>query len=167
MADPLVSARSLTKRFGDFTAVDSIDFDVYPGESFGFLGPNGAGKSSTMKMIGAVSPVTEGTLTVLGMDPESQGPLIRARLGVVPQEDNLDEELSVYENLLIYGRYFGMPRSAIDERVNELLSFAQLEERRDSRVEPLSGGMKRRLIIARGSNNKVEHTIHVKVSERR
>jgi lipooligosaccharide transport system ATP-binding protein len=154
MADPLVSARSLTKRFGEFTAVDSIDFDVYPGESFGFLGPNGAGKSSTMKMIGAVSPVTEGTLTVLGMDPESQGPLIRAHLGVVPQEDNLDEELSVYENLFIYGRYFGMSRDVIDRRVAELLAFAQLEERRNSRVEPLSGGMKRRLIIARGLINQ-------------
>jgi lipooligosaccharide transport system ATP-binding protein len=154
MPDPLVSARSLTKRFGDFTAVDAIDFDVYPGESFGFLGPNGAGKSSTMKMIGAVSPVTEGTLTVLGMDPESEGPLIRARLGVVPQEDNLDEELSVYENLLIYGRYFGMSRDVIDRRVAELLAFAELEERRSSRVEPLSGGMKRRLTIARGLINQ-------------
>jgi lipooligosaccharide transport system ATP-binding protein len=154
MADPLVSARSLTKRFGDFTAVDAIDFDVYPGESFGFLGPNGAGKSSTMKMIGAVSPVSDGTLAVLGMDPDAQGPLIRARLGVVPQEDNLDEELSVYENLLIYGRYFGMTREVIDRRVAELLAFAQLEERRNSRVEPLSGGMKRRLTIARGLINE-------------
>jgi lipooligosaccharide transport system ATP-binding protein len=154
MQDALVSARSLTKRFGDFTAVDAIDFDVRAGESFGFLGPNGAGKSSTMKMIGAVSPVTDGTLSVLGMDPATQGPHIRARLGVVPQEDNLDEELSVYENLLIYGRYFGMNRDVIDRRVAELLAFAQLEERRDSRVEPLSGGMKRRLTIARGLINQ-------------
>ncbi len=154
MADPLVTARDLTKRFGDFTAVDAIDFDVYPGEAFGFLGPNGAGKSSTMKMIASVSPVTEGSLSVLGMDPAAQGPHIRARLGVVPQEDNLDQELSVYENLLIYGRYFGMARSFIDERVNELLQFAQLEERRDSQVEPLSGGMKRRLTIARGLINQ-------------
>ncbi len=154
MTDPLVSARSLTKRFGDFTAVDAIDFDVHHGESFGFLGPNGAGKSSTMKMIGAVSPVSDGSLTVLGMDPEADGPAIRARLGVVPQEDNLDEELSVYENLLIYGRYFGMSREVIDRRVAELLAFAQLEERKDSRVEPLSGGMKRRLTIARGLINQ-------------
>jgi len=154
MPEALVSARSLTKRFGEFTAVDSIDFDVHAGESFGFLGPNGAGKSSTMKMIGAVSPVTGGTLSVLGRDPATEGPLIRARLGVVPQEDNLDEELSVYENLLIYGRYFGMSRDVIDRRVAELLAFAQLEERRDSRVEPLSGGMKRRLTIARGLINQ-------------
>jgi len=159
MPDPLVSARHLTKRFGDFTAVDDIDFDVRAGEAVGFLGPNGAGKSSTMRMIAAVSPVTEGELTVLGMDPAADGPKIRARLGVVPQEDNLDEELSVYENLLIYGRYFGMPKATIDERVRELLSFAQLEERRDSRVEPLSGGMKRRLTIARGLINQPDMLI--------
>jgi lipooligosaccharide transport system ATP-binding protein len=156
MADPLVDARNLTKRFGDFTAVDDIDFRVGRGESFGFLGPNGAGKSSTMRMIGAVSPVTEGRLTVLGLDPAEHGPEIRARLGVVPQEDNLDEELTVYENLLIYGRYFGMARRVIDERVAELLAFAQLEERRNSQVEPLSGGMKRRLTIARGLINQPE-----------
>jgi lipooligosaccharide transport system ATP-binding protein len=156
MNDPLVVASNLTKRFGDFTAVDDIEFRVEPGESFGFLGPNGAGKSSTMKMIGAVSPVTEGSLTVLGLDPAAHGPEIRARLGVVPQEDNLDMELTVYENLLIYGRYFGMAKSVIDERVAELLAFAQLEERRDGRVEPLSGGMKRRLTIARGLINQPE-----------
>ena len=156
MDNPLVVARSLTKRFGDFTAVDGIDFDVKPGEAFGFLGPNGAGKSSTMKMIGAVSPVTAGTLEVLGMNPMEKGPHIRARLGVVPQEDNLDLELSVYENLLIYGRYFGLAKTAIDERIDELLAFAQLEERRDSTVEPLSGGMKRRLTIARGLINEPE-----------
>jgi lipooligosaccharide transport system ATP-binding protein len=154
MGDALVTARNLTKRFGDFTAVDDIDFEVHAGEAFGFLGPNGAGKSSTMRMIAAVSPVTEGELHVLGMDPGADGPRIRARLGVVPQEDNLDQELSVYENLLIYGRYFGMPKQAIDERVRDLLSFAQLEERRDSQVEPLSGGMKRRLTIARGLINQ-------------
>lgn len=156
MTPPLVEARALTKRFGDFTAVDQIDFEVHPGEVFGFLGPNGAGKSSTMRMIGSVSPVTEGTLRVLGLDPAADGPEIRSRLGVVPQEDNLDHELTVYENLLIYGRYFGMARKVIDARVAELLDFAQLEERRDSTVEPLSGGMKRRLIIARGLINQPE-----------
>ena len=153
---PLVEARALTKRFGDFTAVDEIDFEVRTGEVFGFLGPNGAGKSSTMRMIGSVSPVTEGTLRVLGLDPASDGPEIRSRLGVVPQEDNLDHELTVYENLLIYGRYFGMARKVIDARVTELLDFAQLEERRESTVEPLSGGMKRRLTIARGLINQPE-----------
>jgi lipooligosaccharide transport system ATP-binding protein len=152
--EALVTARGLTKRFGELTAVDAVDFDVRPGEAFGFLGPNGAGKSSTMRMIAAVSPISDGSLRVLGMDPDADGPRIRARLGVVPQEDNLDEELSVYENLLIYGRYFGMAKSKIDERVRELLAFAQLEERRNSRVEPLSGGMKRRLTIARGLINE-------------
>ena len=156
MSSPLVEARGLVKRFGEFTAVDGIDFDVRPGEAFGFLGPNGAGKSSTMRIIGAVSPPTEGTISVLGMDPVADGPKIRARLGVVPQEDNLDQELSVYENLFIYGRYFGLPRKVIDERIDELLGFAQLEERRQSRVEPLSGGMKRRLTIARGLVNEPE-----------
>jgi len=156
MTEPLVTARRLTKRFGDFTAVDAIDFEVRRGEAFGFLGPNGAGKSSTMRMIGAVSPVTEGHLSVLNLDPGTDGPEIRARLGVVPQENNLDHELSVYENLLIYGRYFGLPKRVIDERVAELLAFAQLEERRSSRVEQLSGGMKRRLTIARGLINQPE-----------
>jgi len=150
----LVEARALTKRFGDFTAVDAVDFTVGYGEAFGFLGPNGAGKTSTMRMIGAVSPVTEGTLRVLDMDPSIQGPAIRARLGVVPQEDNLDNELSVFENLLVYGRYFDLPRSVIAERANELLEFTQLTERRDSQVESLSGGMKRRLTIARALINQ-------------
>ncbi|MDP2623863.1 MAG: ABC transporter ATP-binding protein, partial [Actinomycetota bacterium] len=148
MSEPLVSARHLSKRFGELVAVDDIDFQVRPGEVFGFLGPNGAGKSSTMRMIGSVSPVTSGDLRVLGMDPATDGPRIRARLGVVPQEDNLDLELTVYENLLIYGRYFGLSRKVIDERIDELLKFTQLDERRKSRVEPLSGGMKRRLTIA-------------------
>jgi lipooligosaccharide transport system ATP-binding protein len=151
---PLIYARGLTKRFGDFTAVDAIDVDVRPGEAFGFLGPNGAGKSSTMRMIGCVSPVTAGTLEVLGMDPATQGPLIRARLGVVPQEDTLDLELTVQENLLIYGRYFGLTRPVIRERAARLLEFVQLAERADSKVEPLSGGMKRRLTIARSLINE-------------
>ncbi len=156
MSAPLVAASGLSKRFGDLVAVDGIDFVVEPGEVFGFLGPNGAGKSSTMRMIASVSPVSAGTLTVLGMDPATDGPRIRARLGVVPQEDNLDLELSVYENLLIYGRYFGLPKAVIDERIGELLTFTQLAERRDSQVAPLSGGMKRRLIIARGLINQPE-----------
>ncbi len=156
MAEPLVLARDLRKTFGELVAVDGIDFEVRAGEAFGFLGPNGAGKSSTMKMIGAVSPKSGGELSVLGLDPDSSGQQIRARLGVVPQEDNLDLELTVYENLLIYGRYFGMSRAVINERIDELLAFAQLDERRNSRVEPLSGGMKRRLTIARGLINTPE-----------
>jgi lipooligosaccharide transport system ATP-binding protein len=150
---PLVEARGLVKRFGGFTAVDGIDVEVRPGEAFGFLGPNGAGKSSTMRMIGAVSPVTEGCLRVLGMDPATDGPAIRARLGVVPQEDTLDQELTVAENLAIYGRYFDLPRRLVRDRIDELLDFVQLTERRDSKVEPLSGGMKRRLVIARSLIN--------------
>jgi lipooligosaccharide transport system ATP-binding protein len=146
---PLVEAAGLTKRFGTFTAVDGVDFQVAKGEAFGFLGPNGAGKSSTMRMIAAVSPISGGTLRVLGMDPATDGPAIRARLGVVPQEDNLDLELTVYENILIYGRYFGMSRADIKVRAAELLDFVQLTERRDDQVDPLSGGLKRRLTIAR------------------
>ena len=146
-------ARGLTKRFGSFTAVDGIDFDLFRGEAFGFLGPNGAGKSSTMRMLGCVSPPTHGELTILGGDPIRDGAAIRARLGVVPQEDTLDAELSVRENLLVYGRYFGLPRKLIDERTNQLLDFVQLTERADDQVEPLSGGMKRRLTIARSLIN--------------
>ncbi|MBI2777919.1 MAG: ATP-binding cassette domain-containing protein [Chloroflexi bacterium] len=150
----LIQARGLTKQFGAFTAVDAIDFDVAPGEAFGFLGPNGAGKPSTMRMIGCTSPATSGTLTVLGLDPRTQGPEIRGRLGVVPQQDTLDQELTVRENLVIYGRYFGLSRAECGRRADELLEFAQLTDRRDSRVEPLSGGMKRRLTIARGLINE-------------
>lgn len=156
MDEPLVQARGLKKVFGDLVAVAGIDFEVRTGEAFGFLGPNGAGKSSTMKMIGAVSPRSGGSLSVLGEDPDLDGQRIRAHLGVVPQEDNLDLELTVYENLLIYGRYFGMKRGVIDERIDDLLGFTQLDERRDSKVEPLSGGMKRRLTIARGLINTPE-----------
>jgi lipooligosaccharide transport system ATP-binding protein len=151
---PYLSARGLTKRFGDFVAVDGIDFEVGRGESFGFLGPNGAGKSSTMRMIGGVSPVTSGTLRVLGRDPAVDGPLIRARLGVVPQEDTLDLELSVLDNLVIYGRYFNLPRAEARRRAAELLEFVQLTDRAKSRVEDLSGGMKRRLTIARALVNE-------------
>jgi lipooligosaccharide transport system ATP-binding protein len=145
----LVRARGLTKRFGGFTAVDGIDFDLFRGEAFGFLGPNGAGKSSTMRMLGCVSPPTQGDLTILGGDPVKDGAAIRARLGVVPQEDTLDNELSVRENLLVYGRYFGLSRRVIAERTAALLDFVQLTERAGDQVEPLSGGMKRRLTIAR------------------
>ncbi|HYK33920.1 MAG TPA: ABC transporter ATP-binding protein [Streptosporangiaceae bacterium] len=147
--DVLIRARGLTKRFGDFTAVDGIDFELSRGEVFGFLGPNGAGKSSTMRMIGCVSPPSGGELTILGMDPAKDGPAIRARLGVVPQEDTLDVELTVRENLLIYGRYFGLRRDVIADRTAKLLDFVQLSERAGDQVEPLSGGMKRRLTIAR------------------
>ncbi|MEX1171308.1 MAG: ATP-binding cassette domain-containing protein [Chloroflexota bacterium] len=150
----LIHARGLTKRFGDITAVDAIDFDVAPGESFGFLGPNGAGKTSTMRMIGCVSPLSGGTLRILGLDPTTHGPQIRARLGVVPQQDTLDTELTVRENLLIYGRYFGLSRAECARRADELLDFAQLTERSGDRVEHLSGGMKRRLTIARSLINE-------------
>ena len=153
---PLVHARALTKRFGDFTAVDAVDFDVARGEAFGFLGPNGAGKTSTMRMIGSISPVTEGTLRVLDMDPASEGSLIRARLGVVPQQDTLDMELTVMENLIIYGRYFDLSYREARRRAEELLEFVQLRDRADDEVEPLSGGMKRRLTIARGLINEPE-----------
>jgi lipooligosaccharide transport system ATP-binding protein len=156
VADALVHAHALVKRFGAFVAVDGIDFDIAPGEAFGFLGPNGAGKSSTMRMIGCVSPVSDGSLRVLGLDPAQDGAAIRARLGVVPQEDNLDLELSVADNLLIYGRYFDLPRATIRERTRELLEFVQLTDRRDSKVDPLSGGMKRRLTIARALINQPE-----------
>jgi lipooligosaccharide transport system ATP-binding protein len=156
VTEPLIEARGLTKRFGPFVAVDDIDFSIEPGEAFGFLGPNGAGKSSTMRMIGCVSPVSGGRLRVLGLDPEHHGREIRARIGVVPQEDNHDTELTVWDNLLIYGRYFDLPRSLINERAEELLEFVQLADRRNSRVDPLSGGMKRRLTIARGLVNQPE-----------
>jgi lipooligosaccharide transport system ATP-binding protein len=150
----LIHARGLVKKFGDFTAVDGIDVDVYPGEAFGFLGPNGAGKSSTMRMVGCVSPPTAGTLRILGLDPRRDGPAIRGRLGVCPQQDSLDAELTVRENLTTYARYFGIPRRVARERATELLEFVQLAERANSRVEPLSGGMKRRLTIARALVNE-------------
>jgi lipooligosaccharide transport system ATP-binding protein len=149
MSESLIHARGLTKTYGDFVAVDGIDFDVAKGESFGFLGPNGAGKSTTMRIIGATSVRTSGTLTILGKDPEVNGPQIRAHLGVVPQQDNLDVELTVSENIFIYGRYFGLPNSFINKKIPELLEFAQLEEKKDVKVQALSGGMKRRLTIAR------------------
>ncbi len=152
----LIHARGLLKRFGDLTAVDGIDFDVQKGEAFGFLGPNGAGKSSTMRMIACVSPPTDGTLSILGLDPLRDGPAIRGRLGVVPQLDTLDNELTVRENLIIYARYFGISRKDARARADELLEFVQLSDRAKDKVEPLSGGMKRRLTIARSLVNNPE-----------
>jgi lipooligosaccharide transport system ATP-binding protein len=145
----LVAAQGLVKRFGGFTAVDGIDFEIHAGESFGFLGPNGAGKTSTMKMVSCISPATEGSLSVLGMDPRADGPKIRARLGVVPQEDSLELELTAMDNLIMYGRYFDLPRAEIRRRATELLEFTQLAERANDKADNFSGGMKRRLTIAR------------------
>ncbi|WP_439653924.1 ABC transporter ATP-binding protein [Schumannella soli] len=153
MSEPVIHAAGLTKVYGDTVAVGGIDFDVPPGESFGLLGPNGAGKSTTMRMVGAVSTRTAGELSILGLDPDQHGPEIRAQLGVVPQQDNLDMELQARENLLVYGRYFGLPRRVIAQRADELLAFAQLEDKAKSKVDDLSGGMKRRLTIARALIN--------------
>ncbi|HQY33383.1 MAG TPA: ATP-binding cassette domain-containing protein [Actinotalea sp.] len=150
----MISAVGLTKRYGDLAAVDGIDLEVPPGESFGLLGPNGAGKSTTMKMVGAVSTRTSGDLRVLGLDPDTHGPEIRSQLGVVPQEDNLDAELRVRDNLIVYGRYFGIPRAVCAQRADELLAFAQLEDKARAKVDDLSGGMKRRLTIARALVNE-------------
>ncbi|MET9259702.1 ABC transporter ATP-binding protein [Amycolatopsis sp. NPDC004079] len=152
----LVQAKALVKRFGEFEAVRGVDVEVRPGEAFGFLGPNGAGKSSTMRMIACVSPRTDGDLRVLGMDPDVDGPRIRARLGVVPQEDNLDVELTVRQNLHVYGRYFGLSRAHVRRKAVELMEFAQLSDRAEKPVDSLSGGMKRRLTIARSLVNDPE-----------
>ena len=151
---PVIRAVGLTKRYGDLVAVDGISFEVAPGESFGLLGPNGAGKSTTMRMLGAVSERTSGELEILGQDPDQHGPEIRAQLGVVPQLDNLDTELNARENLIVYGRYFGLPRAEVHRRADELLAFAQLEDKAKSKIDDLSGGMKRRLTIARGLINE-------------
>jgi lipooligosaccharide transport system ATP-binding protein len=156
MTASLIEARDLRKSYGAFEAVKGIDVDVHAGEAFGFLGPNGAGKSSTMRMIGAVSPVTGGTLRILGLDPAVDGPEIRSRIGVCPQEDTLDNELRVKENLVVYGRFFGLSRAEASERADELLAFVQLTEKAKGKVEELSGGMKRRLTIARSLINRPE-----------
>ncbi len=153
MSAPVIRASAIVKKYGDFAAVDGIDFEVAPGESFGLLGPNGAGKSTTMRMVGAVSTRTGGELEILGLDPDEHGPEIRARLGVVPQQDNLDTDLRVRDNLLVYGRYFGLPRAQVAARADELLAFAQLGEKVTAKVDDLSGGMKRRLTIARSLIN--------------
>lgn len=152
----MIRAIGLRKRFGSFEAVRGLDFEVPKGECFGFLGPNGAGKSSLMRMISSVSPTSDGELRIFGLDPATDGSVIRARMGVVPQTDNLDQELTVEENLIIYGRYFDIPRSECRERARELLDFVKLSDRATSRVEPLSGGMKRRLTIARSLMNRPE-----------
>ncbi|WP_435770997.1 ABC transporter ATP-binding protein [Nocardioides sp. SYSU DS0651] len=158
MTDAMIRARGLRKTFdkgaAPFEAVRGIDLDVRKGEAFGFLGPNGAGKSSTMRMIAAVSPVSGGELRILGMDPAVDGPAIRGRLGVCPQEDNLDTELNVFDNLYVYGRYFGLPRAVVRERAGELLEFVQLTDKARAKVDELSGGMKRRLTIARSLVNR-------------
>src|SRR6478609_9600557 len=154
MPTPVITATDLVKTYKDFPAVDGISFEVEPGESFGLLGPNGAGKSTTMRMIGAVSTRTAGELSILGLDPDRFGPEIRSQLGVVPQEDNLDTELRVRDNLIVYGRYFGIPRAVVRKRADELLAFAQLEDKRTAKVDDLSGGMKRRLTIARALINE-------------
>jgi len=151
--EPVITASALTKKYKDFAAVDGISFEISSGESFGFLGPNGAGKSTTMRMIGAVSTRTSGGLNVLGLDPDQYGPEIRSRLGVVPQADNLDMELRVRDNLIVYGRYFGIPARSARAKADELLEFAQLTERAKAKVDDLSGGMKRRLTIARALIN--------------
>jgi lipooligosaccharide transport system ATP-binding protein len=147
--EPMVTAWGLVKRFDDFVAVDAIDFEIARGESYGLLGPNGAGKTSTMRMIACMSPVSAGELRVLGMDPATDGARIRSRIGLVPQEDTLDLELTVLDNLMIYGRYFDLPKKVIRQRAEALLDFSQLTDRAHDKVEPLSGGMKRRLTIAR------------------
>ena len=152
----MISAKGLTKVYGEFVAVDGIDFEVKKGEAFGLLGPNGAGKSTTMKMIASTSRRTGGELEILGKDPNVHGPEIRAHLGVVPQQDNLDRELKVWENLMTYGRYFGLSRKFLKGKIEELLTFAQLEDKRNNKTEELSGGMKRRLTIARGLVNEPE-----------
>lgn len=149
MTDPVILARELRKSYGQFEAVRGIDFEVAPGTSFGLLGPNGAGKSTTMRMIAGVSHRSGGQLRILGMDPNEQGPRIRAHLGVVPQNDSLDDQLTVRENLIFYGRYFGLPKRWLAAKAEELIEFAQLTEKRNSRVDDLSGGMKRRLTISR------------------
>ena len=153
MPTPVITAIDLTKKYKDFAAVDGISFEVAPGESFGLLGPNGAGKSTTMRMVGAVSTRTSGSLSILGLDPDEHGPEIRSQLGVVPQADNLDQELRVRDNLIVYGRYFGIPRSVLTKKADELLEFAQLSDRAKAKVDDLSGGMKRRLTIARALVN--------------
>src|SRR3954467_476124 len=153
MPAPVIAARDLVKKYKDFPAVDGISFEVEPGESFGLLGPNGAGKSTTMRMIGAVSTRTGGDLSILGLDPDRYGPEIRSQLGVVPQADNLDTELRVRDNLIVYGRYFGLPSARVRARADELLAFAQLEDKGKAKVDDLSGGMKRRLTIARALIN--------------
>ena len=146
-------ARGLRKSYGNFEAVKGVDFEVYRGECFGFLGPNGAGKTTTMKMIYGAAVPTGGELKVAGLDARRTEREVKRHIGVVPQENNLDEDLKVEENLLVYGRYFDLPRKVVRQRAEELLEFVQLSEKADAQVEQLSGGMKRRLLIARALIN--------------
>jgi lipooligosaccharide transport system ATP-binding protein len=152
--EPVIAAKNLTKLYGSLTAVNSIEFSVQPGEVFGFLGPNGAGKTTTMKMIMCASPKTSGSLDVFGMDVDRHPREIKAMIGVVPQETNLDSEFTTHDNLLVYSRYFDIPRNIAEMRIKELLDFVQLSEKRDVNIEKLSGGMKRRLLLARALINQ-------------
>ena len=156
MSEPVVVARALAKRFGEFEAVKGIDFEVSAGECFGFLGPNGAGKTTAMRMIASQSPPSSGDLTVLGRRAWVDGRSLKGRMGVVPQENNLDEEVDVLKNLVIFARYFGIPRRVSVPRAEELLRFVALDDKRDWIVPRLSGGMKRRLLIARALMNEPE-----------
>jgi lipooligosaccharide transport system ATP-binding protein len=153
MTEEIIVARDLVKRYGEFTAVDGISFSVYTGECFGFLGPNGAGKTTTIRMISCVSPVTDGSLVVEGLHVQADQRKIKARLGIVPQDDNLDPELTVRQNLRAYARYFELPDEVAKERIDEALALFQLTEKQNDRIESLSGGLKRRLTIARGLLN--------------
>ncbi len=161
MSAPLVAveASDLRKRFGDFEAVAGVSFQVDAGRCFGFLGPNGAGKTSTMRMVQAVSAPTSGVLRVLGLDPASEGARVRRRIGVVPQDDNLDPDLSVGENLEVYARYFQIPAVVARRRADALLDFVSLGDARKKQIGELSGGMKRRLVIARALLNEPELVI--------
>ncbi len=150
---PAVRAEKLTKVFDELRAVDAIDFQIEEGECFGFLGPNGAGKSTTMRMIHCASPITSGKLEVLGMEVNGSSRDIKAAIGVAPQENNLDPDFTVRRNLTVYGRYFGLPKEMLEERADRLLEFMQLSEKKDERIQEISGGMKRRLIIARAMMN--------------
>ncbi|MFN7946395.1 MAG: ATP-binding cassette domain-containing protein [Blastocatellia bacterium] len=149
-----VEARDLVKRYNDLTAVDGISFTVSPGEAFGLLGPNGAGKSTTMRMIYCRTPLSAGTLNVAGLNVTTHPREIKSIVGVIPQENNLDPDLNVRDNLLVYARYFRLPRREAERRTDELISFVELEDKRTTRIEALSGGMKRRLMIARGLINQ-------------
>ena len=150
----IIKAERLTKNFEDFVAVGGIDFTVREGECFGFLGPNGAGKTTTMRMIQCVSPLSSGKLEVAGMDVVEDERKIKEILGVAPQETNLDQDLTVRENLIVFSRYFDIPKGEAEKRSDELLSFFQLEAKRDTDIDKLSGGMKRRLLLARALINR-------------
>ena len=150
----MIVAEKLTKRFGDLVAVNNIDLHIEEAECFGFLGPNGAGKTTTMKMIQCVSPMTSGKLTVAGIDVNKEPRKIKAMLGVAPQNENLDPDFTVEHNLLAYSRYFDIPKEVAKERTEKLLDFFQLQAKKDVAIDKLSGGMKKRLILARALINE-------------